>query len=371
MTWRLWMRPMPWRVSWAAWQFGRSRAEYYDFLAQLLRQDRSDQTLLDIFRQDSLRYGQWGARGVLAQWWLVQYPASGGDLAQTWKGTLPESDIQCVSLAQDAGQQALVDTLSALARQIRVLQVCLRDFWQTVAVGIAAAIVALLVLLILPLYSAPTLVASFSVVGPDLYGASTRQLVQWSLFVSTYGWLFALAVGLAIWAFLSSFPRLTGRWRKTLDQIGPWRLYRDMQSMRFLVMTATLLSALEQRGVSLRAVLQTQINGSTPWMGSHLACMVHAIDQGLAPLEAMNTGLFNRQAWWQLIDLARIAGLSEALRQSSTHICDALAESVKRRAVVIRWVLLSASIGGVLFVGTWHAQVIEEMRRALMVVYGA
>lgn len=360
----------PMAIRWAAWRFRAKRADYYDFLAQYLSQARSYRTLLEIFQQDALRHGSASARGRLAAWWAWRYPICGGDLAQTWQRTLPDDDLQCIRLAQGAGQSALVLTLQAMASQIRLTQRSTRQFWQTIAVGLVAFVVALAVVLIMPVFAAPRLAQAFSVVPASIYGAQTQRLMSWAAWVVSHGWLLVLVamVGLALWVW--SFGHLVGPVRQLLDRLGPWQLYRDMQAIRFLMMTATLLSTLQQRGVTLRHVLVVQQGCANRWVSWHLQRMVTQMDRGMEPLDALQTGLMSEQARWCLLDVVRVRGLSDGLLMAAAQISEQITDSMVRRALVWRWLLLVMAVGAVFAMGAWQFGVIEEMRRALTLMYG-
>lgn len=361
----------PWAITWAAWCFRGKRADYYEFLAQYLTQTNADRTLLDIFQQDAQRHGLRSARGRLAAWWAHRFPACGGDLAQSWQGCLPMRELHCLSVAQSAGQPALLLTLQALAEQIRLTQKSTRHFWQTIATGLVALGVALATVMLLPLYAAPKLTQAFSVVPVTLYGIQTQRLIDWTAWLSQYGLPLLGFVGLSLYAWIWSFAHLVGLMRRRLDRFGPWRLYRDMQAIQFLTMTSTLLRSLELRGVTLRGVLVAQQSCANPWVGWHLQQMMSQIDSGLDPLDALDTGLLNEQTRWCLLDVIRVRGLSEGLTVASTQIGEQLTATIARQAVCWRWLLLIMAVGTVFAVGVWHIEVIEEMRRALTLVYGS
>lgn len=360
----------PMAIRWAAWRFKSQRADYYEFLAQYLAQDRSYRTLLEIFQQDAFRHGSASARGRLAAWWAWRYPACGGDLAQTWQQTLPDADLHCIGLAQGAGQSALMLTLQALAGQIRLTQRSTRQFWQTIAVGLLAFVVALAVLFALPVFAAPRLAQAFSVVPVALYGVQTQRLMSWADLVVSHGWLLILMIFVSFAFWVWSFGHVVGPVRQVLDRLGPWQLYRDMQAIRFLMMTATLLRSLQQRGVSLRHVLLVQNGCANRWVGWHLQRMVAQIDQGMDPLDALQTGLISNHARWCLLDVVRVRGLSDGLLTASAQISEQITVSMARRAMAWRWILLVVAVGLVFSVAAWHVEVIEEMRRALTLMYG-
>ena len=360
---------IPMGVRLAAWRFKSKRADYYEFLAELLNNRALEQTLLLTFEQDSWRHGGASARGRLAAWWALQYGVSGGDLVQTWRGTLPEGDLQSIALAQQAGQGALVQTLGSLAKQIRLWQGCLGHFWQTMAVGLVALMVALACLLVMPLWTTPRLTQAFISVPPQFYGASTVALIKWVEWIGRFWWVLLCMVCFSLGLVWWSLSGLTGPVRDRLDRFGVWRLYRDLQAMRFLSGTATLLDALSASGVSLRTVLVTQQQQAGAWLSDHLARMVQQLDAGVDALSSLNTGLLAGDVWWRFVDVVRIHGLSQGLGTASGAIGEMLKVQLARRAQVLRWVLLAGALGCVMAVGLWHLRAIEELRQGLTLFY--
>lgn len=363
------LRSVPLRVRWAAWRFRRERAEYYAFLGELLANRALEQTLLLTFEQDCWRHGNGSVRGRLAGWWAARYAASGGDLVQTWRDTLPARDLQTVALAQEAGQAALVQTLKSMASQIRLWHECTGNFWQTIAVGLVAAVVAVACLFVMPLWTVPRLMAAFANVPPSYYGASLTNLLGWANSVRAYWWAWLLVLSLAAALVWWSFAGLTGPVRRFLDQFGIWRLYRDLNAMQFLTGSATLLNALSPSGVSLRTVLTTQQQHAGAWLNHHLLRMLRELDRGADALTSLNTGLLANDIWWRFIDVVRVHGLAQGLGAASGAIGELLKGQMARRALVLRWVLLISALASVMAVGLWHLRAIEELRQGLTLFY--
>lgn len=360
---------LPLGIRIAARRFKRQRAEYYAFLGELLDNRALEQTLLLTFEQDSWRHGKGSPRGQLAGWWATRYATSGGDLVQTWRGTLPAKDLQTIALAQQAGQGALVQTLKSMASQIRLWNDCVGNFWQTIAVGLVAAMVAAACLFVMPLWTMPRLTQAFANVPPAYYGPSLSSLLGWSEAVKGFWWAWLLTLAVAGVAFWWSFAGLTGPVRHVLDRFGVWRLYRDLNAMQFLTGSATLLNALSASGVSLRTVLTTQQVHATAWLNHHLSRMVRELDAGADALTSLNTGLLADDIWWRFVDVVRVHGLAQGLGTASVAIGELLKAQMARRALVLRWLLLIAALGSVMAMGFWHLRAIEELRQGLTLFY--
>lgn len=360
---------VPLGVRMAAWRFKRQRAEYYAFLGELLDNRALEQTLLLTFEQDSWRHGNGSPRGRLARWWAARYAATGGDLVQTWRGTLPTKDLHTVALAQEAGQVALVQTLKSLANQIRLWNDCVGNFWQTIAVGLVAAMVAAACLFAMPVWTVPRLMTAFANVPPAYYGSSLTALIGWADSVRGYWWAWLVVLNLIALVLWWSFAGLTGSFRDLLDRFGIWRLYRDLNAMQFLTGSATLLNALSPSGVSLRTVLTTQQQHASAWLGRHLTRMVRELDAGSDALTSLNTGLLADDIWWRFVDVVRVKGLAQGLGNASAAVGELLKAQMAKRAVVLRWVLLVWALVSVMAVGFWHLRAIEELRQGLTLFY--
>lgn len=364
-----WSGHVPLRIRLAAMRFKRQRAEYYAFLGDLLDNRALEQTLLLTFEQDSWRHGSGSARGRLAGWWAVRYATTGGDLVQTWWGTLPAKDLQTIAIAQRAGQVALVETFKSMAGQIRLWNECAGNFWQTIAVGLIAAAVAMMCLFAMPLWTVPRLLAAFTNVPPSYYGTSLTALLGWVVCVREYWWAWLVAFSLMSTLLWWSFAVLKGPFRHVLDRFGIWRLYRDLNAMQFLTGSATLLNALSASGVSLRTVLTSQQSYASAWLNQHLSRMVRELDAGGDALTSLNTGLLSGDIWWQFVDVVRVHGLAQGLGAASGAIGELLKRQMAARALVLRWVLLISALVSVMAVGFWHLRAIEELRQGLTLFY--
>ena len=129
-----------WKEIWvqmAGWSFRSQRADYYEYLADLIDATGGSKTLLNIFQDDALRYPT-GARGVLSRVWLERFPQAGGDLFSTWSATLPLEDLLAIQSAQYAGADALTRTLRQLANVVRLVDRARLILLTTAFSGIAA-----------------------------------------------------------------------------------------------------------------------------------------------------------------------------------------------------------------------------------------
>lgn len=353
-----------------ALRFRALRADYYEYLADLVEGTQGRKSLRDIFDDDARRYGRRTVRGRLSRYWAAAYLEAGGDLGVAWSGTLPAEECLVLSCVQEEGGD-LAEALRDLARAVRLGG----DAWVAVvsagAAGVAAAVVALALLCAIPFFSVPRLQQVFQMVPAEDYGRLTRGLFalaqvlrQWLLL-----WL-VLGVGMVLLS-LWSLPNVTGAWRSGLDRWLLWRLYRDFQAIRFLCLLSVLVRQHGAADTRLRHALAVQTRDARPWMHAHLQSMLSRLDGGARGAEIFSTGLLDEQTWWYLADMTDALGLEAGLAQVRHRVEARLLSRVRRQAAALRWVLLIASLATVLGVTLWHYAVMDELRRALTNFYAS
>ena len=149
----------------AKWSFLSQRADYYEYLADLIDATGGSKTLLNIFQDDALRYPT-GARGVLSRVWLERFPQAGGDLFSTWSATLPLEDLLAIQSAQYAGADALTRTLRQLANVVRLVDRARFILLTTAFSGIAGLFLAFGSILSIPFFTAKQFRKVFAAVPP-------------------------------------------------------------------------------------------------------------------------------------------------------------------------------------------------------------
>ena len=357
---------LPWAVRLAAWKFAYERSDYFEYLASCLQGPARHRTLLDLFQADAIRHGTHSNRGVLANWWASRYLASGADLGETFEGTLPLEDVVCIRITQVAGQQALGQMLQSMSIRTAVLCQCRSTYIQTVLAGVFAVITALVVLTILPMFTVPELMMTFSSVSVDQIGPNMKALMAWQTFLQSYGWLIPIASLLVTMLVGWSVQNWVGPLRDSADRFGVWRLVRDLHAIRFLSLTAALIRNLGSRGLSLRAIVEMQLETARPWLAHHLLRMLKMMDLGVEPIEALNSGIVDADCWARLHDVVLGYGLTHGFVQAGERVQTMLVARLRRQSVVLRWLMLIASLVVVMGMAVWHLRAIEEMRQAML-----
>nr|WP_026350051.1 type II secretion system F family protein [Bordetella sp. FB-8] len=349
-----------------ALRFRAVRADYYAYLAEMLRAMQGRKTLLDHFEDDARRYGPTSVRGRLSRRWARRYQESGGDLAAAWADVLPADECLLIAAGQQAGGGALTEVLRDLAHVARLIHSLRAELLATTAAGLAGACVACALLCAVPYFTVPRLQQVFQSLPQDYLGPVTRGLYSLADGVRRMlaAWAFGLPAGMAL--IFWSLPNLTGRLRGRLDQLLFWRMYRDFHAIRFLAMLAVLLRRRGNIDTRLREALSSLAWNARPWLAAHVAAMLAHIDTGIVGVDSLNTGLLDRELWWFLADMSTAHGLVEGLHQARLRAEFHAAARLRRQAQALRWTCLLASAGAVIGLTLWHYAAIDELRRALM-----
>ncbi len=370
------LRPIALRAIWlnawvliAAYSFRTQRADYYEYLADVMDVTAGAKTLQHIFYDDVSRYSAASPRGVLSRVWLERFPQTGGDLFSTWSGTLPLEDLLAIQSAQYSGSQALTKTLRQLAEVVKLIDGAQRFLVTTSFAGLAGLFVALGSVLSIPFFSAKQLKQVFAAVPTENFSGWTKALFATADLLSAI-WPFVCG-GLIVCALilLWSFASWTGALRTVADKFGPWAFYRRVQTVRFISLLAVTLTPGGSQGARLRDAIALQLQGATPWFAGHLHAMVTRLDLGANATDALGTGLIDSEIWWYFTDLIQTLGLDDALHRARLRTERHALKRIRMQAIYLRWGALLVSLMIVLGIAFWHAQVFEELRQGLSLYY--
>lgn len=358
------------RLRWDALRFRPQRADYYEYLADVVEGTQGRKSLRDIFEDDARRYGTGTVRGRLCQHWAGAYLGAGGDLGVAWSDTLPHDECQLLSCVQEEGGD-LAAALRDLARAVRLASEAWAAVLSAAATGVLSAVVAFALLCAIPFFTVPRLQQVFQAVPPEDYARLTRALFavasglkQW---LALWVVLLSGAVMLALW----SLANFTGDIRAVLDRWLLWRLYRDFQAIRFLSLLAVLIRQHGAADTRLRRALSVQARDAPPWLHAHLQAMLSRIDAGASGAGIFDTGLLDPQTWWYMADMMDALGVEPGLARVRQRVEVRLLARVLRQALLLRWVLLILSLATVLGITLWHYAVIDELRQALTNFYAS
>lgn len=355
----------------AARAFAKHRADYYYYLASILRSSSGRTTILEIFTNDAQRYAK-KPRGKLTAYWAAQHQENGADLVETWRGTLPDSDLMMMSAAiRTGGPGALEQSLEDTARVSALIAKAKGIFISTIMVGAFAVTLGLGMAYAMPTFFLPTIQESFSFVPIEMWGSKGKAMLAFADFLKSYS-IFCLIGLVGVIAWISwSLSNYTGPGREWMDRKAPlYTLYRDFMGATFV---ATLASMLKKRGnvsMNLREAVEVIRDASNPWMAWHCSKMMHNIEEmGGQSANIFNTGIMDEEDFFFMSDMVRIKGFDEGLRLSGDRTENQTIKSIEKRAGILRWVLLIFGVGMIFLFAGWVTAIMGELKAATTQVF--
>ena len=335
----------------ACWQFRSQRATYYEDLAMLI--DSSHMRLLDVFRQDGLRFGK-APRGELSRLWEERFIVYGADLASAWAGTLPDLEVAVLRVQSNTGDKAISNTLRELAAMARLSERIVQQVIATLLVGVITVTLATGMVLVMVPWTVGVIRESldipFEYWGPvGKFLASVGMWAEhWRLYI-----VLALVMGLV---GLSRLQQWTGPWRAWCDErlIGINTL-RDLMAMRLLLMLGTLTASHGGNPQTLEDALQQMMRSApSPWVWWRLDQILYrVVVTGATDSSVFNTGLLPQEIYWRMRDVEEGQGLAKAFKATSAYIQELMLPRLMVRLTVLRWLMIVPSLVlGLVVMGT-------------------
>lgn len=357
-------------IGMASRSFAKSRADYYRFMADVLRNSKGKKTMIDIFINDGARYGK-HPRGVLSRYWAAQHQENGADLIATWQGTLPDNDLMMIgSAVRVGGAGALEQALEDAARISKVITDAKNLFISTIIVGAFALVLAVGMCFAVPFFLLPTVQEAFSFVPLDLWGTSGKRMIAFSDFLKTYGIVVLIGIGVFVAAVVWGMNNYVGKYRRLLDEkFLPFKLYRDFQSSIFI---ATLASMLKKRGnvsMNMREAVEVLRDSAGPWMAWHCTMILQKMEEGDGPTQIFDTGLLENETLFFMVDMIETRQMDEGLQLAGARTEKNAVEVIGKKAKILRGVLLAAGLSVVFYIAGWLTSVMSELKAATSIVF--
>jgi len=354
------------RVGLAARRFASQRADWYEYLSDMIQDSEGRRTLRDILAADASRYGNRTARGVLSTYWAERLEET-GHMGQAVAGTLPQREVGTLAGMQAMGQNVLVEGLRDLASLVRLTDTLKSVLISTLCVALVAmALLLVMLMIVVPWYTAPMIHDAFPDLDPTYFGSVSATFFGLSAWLREHSLTLWLALTLMATLFAASFSWWDGALRRRLDAWGPYRLYRDIQAIGVISNAATAVKDRSGQAVPLRAALHMQRAGASRWLDNRINAMILRLEDSRAGAAIFDVGLLARDVYGYLQDLTLSLGLDSALQKTRARLETRMLAHVRSRATALRWVLLLIAVFTMLGLVFWHYAVIFDLRNVTM-----
>lgn len=349
---------IPFGVRRAARKFAKERADYFDFLADVIEGSEGKLKFQQIFERDSDRFKN-RPRGVLSRYWSENFSENGASLRSTWAGAFPDDELAILDVAQEAGGGAIITTLRDVASGVRLKQKVQGKAKVTAFLGGLALLLAFLMTTAYPIVVSNFMRETFSMVPEEYYRPVARKWFAYSNFI-TYFWPFvASGFLLSLIAIRWSIDNMTGRFREWLDKSNfLYRAIRDTRSVMFLTTLATIS---KQRGTSSmplkKALLMFKDGSQSKWFNWRIFQILENIDRsGGVSSDVFNTNILSEEMFFYLRDMEQARGFSAGFAQTSVYVKERLLDQIEKRLKIYLYVSLILS--GVIVFSVSSAQMV-------------
>ncbi|WP_298706140.1 hypothetical protein [uncultured Variovorax sp.] len=364
---------VPFAIRQAAAKFRSQRADYYSYIADKMEGGKGDIKMLSLFEKDAQRYGK-SPRAKLSQYWAEAYETNGANLAAAWDGTLPDSELAIIEVAQEAGAGALLAALRDVARVARLTDQLRGAVISSLAAGAFGLLLGLVMLTVFPMIAAAKLQEIYSFIPLEEWGPRGTTFNKWGANVRDYGLYVVLVVGVVLFAIYWSVDNLIGPLREWLDEhVVLYRVARDVRGALFLATMSTLTRKRGNTMFTLSAALATFAQSvRSPWLRWRVEEVAEGVARtGALGSEAFNTKLLSQEMYWFLEDMQGARGFAEGFEATGQHVEESMLKRLLKRLTIYRWAMLLAGVACVLCVMAYQAGVIYEMKNTMTNFYSS
>lgn len=361
------MSDIPFAIRNAASGFHRHRADYYSYVASILRSSGGSMKFMQLFENDIERF-KGMPRGKLCEFWLGRYASNGANLAETWQGTLPDDEVAIVRVAQDAGGDALIVAVDDLARMAKLTDEVKRQTMMTLFAAILGVGIAMGMLTAFPVFSVAKMQDTYSFLPVEHWGRNGKKLLDYAAFVESNVVYFIAAIIMLVSYVHWTFDNLIHRTREWLDEhVVLYRTLRDLKGALFLATMSTLTKRRGNTMFTLKQSLEIFVESArTPWMKWRIEQVIDGADAtGAIDIKAFNTGFLSRDMYYFLEDMDKAKGFAEGLEETGKYVESTILQNILKRMNFYRWLLLMSSLIIAFAMFGWQFNVLYEMRGAM------
>lgn len=353
-------------MRWAAFWFRWKRADYYQYLADLLKGVGGTRSLTGVFAADAVRYAS-ASRGVLSAHWLEAFARNGGRVADTFAGTLPAQDVLMLRVLEErGGPDVLEDGLKEMAHNVELVQRAMGIFYGAlIRVGLPLVVLFGMVVMV-PTFTVPELRANSSGVPPSNYPLAAQQLFAFADFLTNNAILMAVAIVASLVVLIASLSRLRGPLRPYFDRWGLlWGIYRDIEAIKLLTALSLILKKRHDQSGRLDAALALLRRGATPWLGYQIDAMRQGITDSYDDQDVFDVGLLDRDMTFYLQDLIVSRNVDDALVHIRPRLETSVLKTLNRRASIVAVLLLILTAFSGLYLYQLHNDAASGLQQAM------
>ena len=357
----------------AAGKFNKHRAEYYKYLASMLEASKGGTKFSTLFERDAQRY-EGRPRGVLASYWSNVYLNNGGNLAETWQGTMPDDEVSIIRVAQNAAGDAITFALRDVSRVAMLSDRVKKEVMGTLSAAIIGLAIATFMATVFVVFSSTKLQEVYSFIPLDVWGPKGKAFNSHAEHVKEYGLYAVIVIFLIGFYFSWTVNNLTGPIRDWLDtHVAVYRTIRDIKGALFLSTMSTLTrrrsGVMYTLGESLSTLSQS---ARSPWFKWRVDEVLERIENsGATGSDAFQTNIISAEMFYYLRDTQEARGFSEGFEETGKYVENTILDAIISNMTIYRWAMLLTGVACVVGIMAWQFSVIYEMKSVMTNYYSS
>lgn len=361
---------IPIGIKLAANSFSPKRADYYEYIANVMIKSNGAKKPRHILENDVERYGS-SPRGKLSKFWLERFLSNGADLAEAWSGTFPDDEMALIRIGQKGGSNALPSALLDIARAARLASKVKSETLSTLAMAFIAVAMGIGMLVAFVPFGSDMLRNTYGFLGEENFGPKATSFLRTGDWIKANMYYVAVAAALVIYSFKWVVENVTGDIREWLDRrIGMFRTMRDIKGVMFLSTMAMLTQKRSGAMFTLREALEMYLTSTrNRWMRWRIEQVLERISStGALGSATFKTGLISDEMYYFLQDMQEANGFAEGFKATSEYVESHVLKDLFKRLTIYRVILMASGLSTIGYVFAWYTLVNSELKDVMKLI---
>lgn len=192
-------------------------------------------------------------------------------------------------------------------------------------------------------YISQTVFSNFAAIKPIAeWPANGQAAVQLAQFIEQWWWLIVVIFFIALYSTKRLLELYNGDFRKYIDLLPPFSIYRQMTAARLMETLGLLIS----NGILLKQALWLIQKSAQPYLKTHLLMMEYRLSGGRDNIaDVLDTGLIDANDLARLRVIALGRGFESALIRQGRRAIDQSIQRMKFTGKVLGGLLMTLSAG--------------------------
>ena len=265
---------------------------------------------------------------------IAEKISEGKGLADGMKDWFNINIVEIVRVGEQGG--ALVATIKSAINTLGQSSGAMSAFIGAIAYPCVVILMASAVIL----YLDSSVFVQFRAIKPvERWPDAGRTLIAIASMIRRYWWLY-IGGGIAVvFITLRVMSDYIGKFRRELDRIPPFTLYKQFTAARFM----ETLGLLVANGVVFKSALKVMQYQAVPYLASHLVIMEHQLAMGKGNVaDILDTGLIDENDILRLRIMAEVKGFEHGLIRMGVRGSENSIKALKRISKILGTVLMIA-----------------------------